>query len=139
MSEMQSRYMKSHALNRLVLRHNKIIMILRSIDLQGSTIVKRNFKQGVNCVLKRVIIGAFISLCSAIIDAAIIITAGIYSSSLTSWSGKSKFWYAIFGAQRYGNEANLSLNLGELFIIASILFVLGIIIMIIELFNTDKK
>jgi len=88
--------------------------------------------------LKRVIFGGFISLCSAIIVAAIIISAGIYSSSLTSWSGTSKFWYAIFGAQNYGNEANMSLNLGFLVITASILFILGMIIMIVELFKKDK-
>lgn len=82
--------------------------------------------------MKRIIIGGFIALSSAIIDAAIIIAAGVYSSSLTSWSG-SKFWYAIFGAPRYGNEANLSLNLGPLFIAASLLFILGIVIMLIEL------
>lgn len=87
--------------------------------------------------MKRILIGTVISLCSAIIDAAIIISAGIYSISLTSWSGRSKFWYAIFGSQRYGNEANLSLNMGELFIVASALFILGMIILLQELLKKD--
>jgi hypothetical protein len=84
--------------------------------------------------MKRVIVGGFISLCSAIMLGAMIIAAGAYSSTLTGWSGSSKFWYAIFGSP---NEVEPSMNLGILFVVVSLLFVTGVIIMVKELF--EKK
>jgi predicted Co/Zn/Cd cation transporter (cation efflux family) len=88
--------------------------------------------------MKKVIIGGSISLCGAIIHAAVIIAAGVYSVSLTSWSGSSKFWYAIFGAPTYGNEVNLSLKAGFLFVASLILVLAGIIIMALELFGNKN-
>jgi hypothetical protein len=87
--------------------------------------------------MKRAIIGGFISLSNAIIISAIIIAAGTYSSSLTSWSGKSKFWYAIFGAPTYGN-VNLSMNLGFIFVLSSILLIAGVALMAYELFRKSE-
>ncbi len=88
--------------------------------------------------MKRAIIGGFISLSSAIIFSAIIIAAGTYSPSLTSWAGTSRFWYAIFGAPTYGNEVNLSMNLGFVFVIASILLIAGVAVMSYELFRKSE-
>lgn len=88
--------------------------------------------------MKKTIIGGFISLSSAIIVSAIIIAAGAYSSNLTSWAGTSKFWYAIFGAPTYGNEVNLSMNLGFIFVLSSILLIAGVTLMAYELFRKSE-
>jgi hypothetical protein len=85
--------------------------------------------------MKKTIIGGFISLSSAIIVSAIIIAAGTYSPSLTSWSGTSRFWYAIFGAPTYGNGINLRMSLGFIFVLFSILLVAGVALMAYELFR----
>ena len=84
--------------------------------------------------MKKVVIMGFISICSAIIVSAIIIAAGSYSQALTSWSG-SRFWYAIFGSPSYGGEVNLSMSLGTIFVLFSILLLVGMTFMVIELFK----
>lgn len=76
-------------------------------------------------IMKKVVIMGFISICSAIIVSAIIIAAGSYSQTLTSWSGASRFWYTIFGSSPYEGGVNLSMNLGAIFIIFSILLLVG--------------
>ena len=85
--------------------------------------------------MKKIVIGAILAICGTIIDSVIILAASLYCSSLNSWSG-SKLWYAIFGATHYGNEANLSLNLGIPFIFGAILLLSGIVILFIELYFT---
>jgi hypothetical protein len=87
--------------------------------------------------MKKVIIGLTLALCGTIIDCAIIIGASAYCASLNSWAG-SKFWYAVFGATRYGNEVNLSLNLGLPFVFGGILILIGLVVLAIEYFNKSK-
>lgn len=73
--------------------------------------------------MKLVIAGGFLALCGAIINAAIIIAAGAYSTALNSWVG-FKFWYAIFS-----RDISQGMGLGLLFIISSIFLLTGIVIM----------
>ncbi len=74
--------------------------------------------------MKQVIAGGFLALCGAIINAAIIIAAGAYSTALNSWVG-FKFWYAIFS-----RDISQGMGLGLLFIISSIFLLTGIVIMV---------
>lgn len=74
--------------------------------------------------MKQVITGGFLALCGAIINAAIVIAAGAYSATLTSWVG-FKFWHAIFS-----RDLSQGMGLGIFFIISSILILIGIVIMI---------
>ncbi len=86
--------------------------------------------------MKQVIAGGFLALCGAIINAAIIIAAGAYSTALTSWVG-FKFWYAIFS-----RDLSHGMGLGLYFLVSSILFLVGIVIMIkgaVGTMNQDKK
>ncbi len=74
--------------------------------------------------MKQVIAGGFIALCGAIINAAIIIAAGAYSTTLNSWVG-FKIWYAIFS-----RDISQGMGLGVFFIISTILILAGILIMV---------
>lgn len=74
--------------------------------------------------MKQVIAGGFLSLCGAIINAAIIIAAGAYSTALNSWVG-FRFWYAIFSC-----DISQGMGLGLYFSISVILLLVGIVVMI---------
>jgi len=87
--------------------------------------------------MKKVIVGATLALCGTLIDCVIIISASIYCSTLNSWVG-SKLWYAVFGANHYGNETNLSLNLGVPFVLGTVLLLCGIVLLTIEYFNKKQ-
>ena len=88
--------------------------------------------------MKKTIIGAIFMICGTIIDVGILVAASIYATTLNSWVG-SKLWYSIFGVATYGNEANLSLNLGVPFIFGAIIILLGLIILISELVIKKSK
>jgi hypothetical protein len=62
--------------------------------------------------MKRIVIGGFLMLGGLLTTLTIIMAAAIYVPSITQWSGKSKLWFAIFGAKQYGNEVIQSLFLG---------------------------
>ena len=87
--------------------------------------------------MKKVIIGGIFMFTGALISLTIILCAALYVPSMNAWSG-SKLWYAIFGAEQYGNEVVQSLFLGFPFIMGVILFVLGLIILVSEYFNKNK-
>lgn len=87
--------------------------------------------------MKKTVIGGIIMLSGVLTTIGIILTAAIYAPSITSWSG-SKLWFAIFGAQKYGNEVIQSLFLGTPFIIGIILAIVGLIILGKEYFKDDK-
>lgn len=84
--------------------------------------------------MKRIICGAVLAICGAIIDSAIIIAAAAYSTTLNSWKG-SKLWYSVFGGPVFDGEANLSLNLGVPFVIGAGFFAVGIAILLIDAFK----
>ena len=83
--------------------------------------------------MKKTIIGSIFAICGTIIDTGIIVSASGYATTLNSWVG-SKLWYSIFGAATYGNEADLSLNLGLPFIFGAIMLLFGFAILVSELF-----
>lgn len=83
--------------------------------------------------MKRVIIGGFILLCGAIINAGILIAAGVYSSTLTGWSGASRFWYAIYGS------STMCMKLGFLFRFSYVLLLVGLLILGVELFSKEPN
>ena len=83
--------------------------------------------------MKKVIIGGILLFTGSLISLAIILAAALYVPSITTWSG-SKLWYAIFGAEQYGNEVVQSLSLGFPFIVGVILFVIGLIVLVREYF-----
>lgn len=89
--------------------------------------------------MKKVVIGGFILLSGLLTTLTIIFAAAIYASSITMWVGKSKLWYAIFGANHYGNEVSQSLHLGFPFIIGVLLSVIGLTILGQEYFNIPKN
>ncbi|WP_406944268.1 hypothetical protein ACJA3J_12980 [Halobacillus sp. SY10] len=89
--------------------------------------------------MKRIIIGGFIMLGGLLITLTIILSGAIYATQITSWSGKSKLWHAIFGDKQYGDEVVQSLFLGFPFILGVIITVLGLVILGIEYYKTIEK
>lgn len=87
--------------------------------------------------MKKVVIGGILMLSGVLTVMGIIISAAIYATSITEWSG-SKLWYAIFGAKQYGSEVVQSLFLGVPFIIGMALAVTGLIILGIAFFEGEK-
>lgn len=85
--------------------------------------------------MKRTVIGGILTLCGTITIASIIIAGAIYAPTLNGWSGKSRFWYAIFGSPTYGNQIDSSMNLGFPFIIGIIGLILGILTLGYEYFR----
>jgi len=88
--------------------------------------------------MKKTVIGGILMLSGVLITISIIVAAAIYAPSISSWSGGSKLWFAIFGAKQYGNEVIQSLFLGTPFIIGIILAIAGLIILGKEYFNEEK-
>ncbi|KIL51051.1 hypothetical protein [Jeotgalibacillus campisalis] len=89
--------------------------------------------------MKKTIIGGFILLGGLLTTLTIILSGAIYASHITEWSGESKLWYAIFGAEQYGDEVIQSLFLGFPFVIGLIFTLLGLVILGIEYYNTFEK
>lgn len=90
--------------------------------------------------MKRTIIACTIASCGVLIVSSIFISAAVYAPSITAWSG-SKFWFAIFGTRRFGNEAVQSLSLSIPFIIGSVMTVIGMLMAVTEYIkgNKDRK
>ncbi|WP_409250780.1 hypothetical protein V1502_11450 [Bacillus sp. SCS-153A] len=89
--------------------------------------------------MKRTIIGGFFMLGGLILVGSIIIAGSAYATSMTSWSGKSKLWNAIFGAESYGDEVVQSLFLGFPFIIGIAIALIGAAMLGYEYYSTFKK
>lgn len=89
--------------------------------------------------MKRIVIGGFIMLGGLFVTLTIIISGAIYATSMTEWSGKSKLWYAIFGAKEYGDEVVDALFLGFPFIVGGLLTITGLAILGYEYYQTFKK
>lgn len=88
--------------------------------------------------MKKIVIGGFIMLAGLLITLTIILSAAIFAAELTSWSGKSKLWFSIFGARQYGNEVVDSLFLGFPFVIGVLLAILGLVILAMEYYRISK-
>lgn len=86
--------------------------------------------------MKKILIGGILMCNGALISLAVLIAAALYVPNITAWSG-TKLWYAIFGAKQYGNEVVQSLSLGFPFVVGTILFILGLIVVVIEYFKID--
>lgn len=89
--------------------------------------------------MKRTVIGGIIMLGGLMITLTIILCAAIYAPNITSWSGKSKLWFVIFGAPQYGNEVLQSLSLGFPFIVGVIVTIIGLVILAREYFQSDSQ
>jgi len=64
------------------------------------------------------------------ICSTIILAGAIYVPDSTSWwSGRSKFWFAIFGGEQHGDDAVDSLFLGLPLIAGVVLAFLGLLIL----------
>jgi hypothetical protein len=74
-----------------------------------------------------------------LVTSTIILSGTIYATHITSWSGKSKFWHAIFGAKQYGDEVVQSLFLGVPFLLGVFLTLLGLTILGMEYYQTFKN
>lgn len=89
--------------------------------------------------MRRTIIGGFLFLGGLLVSLGVIISASIYATNITSWSGKSKLWFALFGAEQYDGEIVDSLFLGFPFVVGIILAVLGIAILSYEYYESFVK
>ncbi|MEK4425496.1 hypothetical protein [Solibacillus sp. FSL K6-1523] len=85
--------------------------------------------------MKRILIGGFIMLSGLLVTLSIFIAGAIHATTISSWSGDSKLWFAIFGEKRYGDEFIDSLFLGFPFVIGVLL---GFIILANEYYKTFK-
>lgn len=98
---------------------------LREIELEGGE------------RMKRTLIGGFIMFGGLFITLTIILAATIYIPNMSSWSG-SQLWYAIFGGEQYENdEVVQSLFLGFPFVIGILLSILGLVLLVMEYFETS--
>ncbi|MYL71816.1 hypothetical protein GLW00_13195 [Halobacillus litoralis] len=89
--------------------------------------------------MKRTLIGGFVMLGGLFITMTMIIAGAIYAPHMTSWSGKSKLWYAVFGGRQYGDENVDSLFLGFPFILGVTLTIGGLVILCFEYYETIEK
>jgi len=89
--------------------------------------------------MKRTIIGGFIMLGGLLTTLTIILSGTIFATHITAWSGKSKLWYAIFGARQYEEEVVESLFLGFPFVVGVVFTLLGLVILCIEYLKTFEK
>lgn len=88
--------------------------------------------------MRRTIIGGFIMFAGLLVTLTIIISGSIYATSMTTWSGDSKFWYAIFGALFFGGNGGESLKLGIPFLTGLLFTIIGFLILVAEYFETLK-
>ena len=86
--------------------------------------------------MKRTLIGGFIMFGGLFITLTIILAATIYIPNMSSWSG-SQLWYAIFGGEQYEDEVVQSLFLGFPFVIGILLSILGLVLLVMEYFETS--
>lgn len=89
--------------------------------------------------MKRIVIGGFLMLGGLLITLTIILSGTIYATQITTWSGKSKLWHAIFGDKQYGDEVVQSLFLGYEFVLGVIITVIGLAILGMEYYKTMEK
>ena len=75
--------------------------------------------------MNKYIIGAVFSICGTLLLSAILISGAIFSATMDSWSGSSKFWYAILGKST-PNEGMNSMGLSFLFYFSIAIFLVGI-------------
>ena len=87
--------------------------------------------------MKRYVMGTVASLCGAIILSGILIAGAIYSSTLDSWSGSSKFWYAIKGSGFY-QDRTPGMGLAFLFYLSILLLFGGLASILYEHFKGHK-
>lgn len=85
--------------------------------------------------MKKTLIGGFIMLAGLFTSLTIILAAAIYAPNISSWSGKSKVWYVIFGEKQVGEEFVDSLFLGFPFIVGLIFTILGLVILVLAYFD----
>jgi hypothetical protein len=88
--------------------------------------------------VKRTIIGGLLLINGTLICLAILILAALHVPSITTWRG-SKLWFAIFGtSEPLGNNEEVnSLFLGFPFIVGTVLFALGLIVLVVEFLKKD--
>lgn len=75
--------------------------------------------------MNKYIIGAVLSICGILLLSAILISGAIFSTTMDSWSGSSKFWYAILG-KSIPDEGMNSMGLSFLFYFSIALFLVGV-------------
>ncbi|PET35963.1 hypothetical protein CN514_24930 [Bacillus sp. AFS001701] len=88
--------------------------------------------------MKRVIIGGFFFLGGLFTTLTIITLAAKFIPSITTWSGKSQLWFAIFGARQFNEYTGQSLYLGFPFIIGVLLTGVGVTILAREYFYNSR-
>ncbi|MDN3015691.1 hypothetical protein PH210_05640 [Paenibacillus sp. BSR1-1] len=74
-----------------------------------------------------------------LVTLSMVFVGAIYATSITQWSGKSKLWFAIFGAKQYGEEAVDTLFLGIPFILGVLITLIGLLILGYEYYKSFKK
>lgn len=88
--------------------------------------------------MKRIIIGGCMLFSGLLVTLTIIVSASIYATDVFEWSGKSKLWFVIFGAEHYGEVVD-SLFLGFPFVLGVLLALLGLIILGLEYYRTFRE
>lgn len=89
--------------------------------------------------MQRTIIGGFLMLGGLILAGSIIIAGSVFATSITTWSGESKLWFAIFGDKQLGDEVVQSLYLGFPFILGILITLIGAAMLGYEYYLTFKK
>lgn len=64
-------------------------------------------------------------MCGTTLFSAILIAGAIFSATMDSWSGSSKFWYAILGSTSL-DEGMYAMGLSFVFYFAIALFLFGV-------------
>ncbi|WP_025028631.1 hypothetical protein [Caldalkalibacillus mannanilyticus] len=86
--------------------------------------------------MKRITIGGILMFFGTLICLTIIILASQFVPMISEWRG-TKLWFLIFGAKDLNHT--YSLFLGTPFIIGTILFTLGLIVLLVELYFEYRK
>ena len=75
--------------------------------------------------MNKMIIGAVFSICGTLLFSAILIAGAVFGSTMDSWSGSSKLWYAILSKVN-PEEGVYTTGLSFLFYFAIALFLVGL-------------
>lgn len=88
--------------------------------------------------MNKTIVGATFTLCGTILFSAILISGAIYSATMDSWSGSSKFWFAILG-KATPEEDMYTMGLTFIFCFAIALFLFGVTCLFWDRLNKALK
>ncbi|GGN91121.1 hypothetical protein [Saccharibacillus kuerlensis] len=87
--------------------------------------------------MRKTLIGCVLTLVGAWMIGCIFIAAAIFVPNMSTWEG-TRIWYAIFGDGPYEADLQQSMALGLPFAVGILILVIGLLILAVEYFRTER-